>query len=69
MSRESHDEAQTAGEKWQPISTVPRRGTRVLVFVPSSPYMNGHIDIAAYNQHSQPRASHWMPLPAPPEAK
>lgn len=41
--------------RWRPISTVPRNGPRVLVL------MRGQtIDTACYNEHSIPRATHWI---------
>lgn len=48
---------------WQPISSAPRDFTRVLVW---GPRIEG-VQTAQYGRHSVPQATHWMPLPAPPE--
>lgn len=67
---------------WQPIETVPIK-QRVVVFVPTHTEGNGDSDprvleaIAeptggfydpVYSEWSGQGATHWMPLPAPPEA-
>lgn len=69
--------------EWQPISTAPRDGTRIMYWSKyfQKPdigfYKDGHIwsGTAAYHPSAIPRewehvASHWMQLPsAPPNAK
>jgi hypothetical protein len=52
--------------EWQPIETVPRDGTRVLVYLPRAIDGASFVQTAVYNRHSVPRATHWMPLPEPP---
>lgn len=58
---------------WQPLSTAPRDGTRVLLWLRS-----GDCAIANSKLGSKPsnwpsgwdwpsEATHWMPLPLPPE--
>jgi len=48
---------------WQPIETVPRDGTRVVVWMP-----DGSFSSAAYSTHSEPQGTHWMTPAAPTEA-
>lgn len=52
---------------WQPIETVPRDRTPVLVFVPTDRDDDSGVKVASYHKYSQPRATHWQPLPPPPE--
>ena len=61
---------------WQPISTVPRDGTRVLLYFtdgfPKSRIQTGHwlpeleCWLAGGLALKARRVSHWMPLPDPP---
>lgn len=61
--------------KWRPIKTVPKDGTRVLIYVSAYETLPGFITVAYY--HSEGgwcadelrRTTHWMPLPKPPEEK
>ena len=67
-----------AGSEWQPMSTAPRDGTRVLVWSPtegayhvlsfdSAPppgWMSQDGDYVVFED--QEPLSHWLPLPAPP---
>lgn len=58
--------------KWQPISTAPRDGTRLLLWAPSwsqpntgHPYPRGWGPMYELGPWlDQP--THWMPLPEPP---
>jgi hypothetical protein len=68
--------------QWQPISTAPRDGSRILYWSKHyqkpdiAYYRDGHLwmGTAVYEPSAIPRewedvASHWMPLPeAPPDA-
>jgi hypothetical protein len=46
---------------WQPIETAPRDWSQVLVVM-----RNGAFSTARYDKHSEPQATHWMPLPPAP---
>lgn len=69
--------------EWQPIETAPKDGTPILCgrFVPRDRHNGrvrvdwwrsyeegcGFVGFGEFNQHYWP-ATHWMPLPDPPEA-
>ena len=60
-------------QKWNPISTVPN-GEKVLRYIPAQPAdAAGHNGLAALYDigyggvFGMRRATHWMPLPEPPE--
>lgn len=59
-----------AANGWQPIETAPRDGTVVLVHMPSArlPSMCRADDLLA-NPYWLAGATHWMPLPSPPNPK
>ena len=59
--------ARLEAEQWQPIETAPRSGS-VLVWVPGyGPFKNSF----PYGRQfrNAPPATHWRPLPAPPEGR
>jgi hypothetical protein len=64
--------APAAVEAWQPISTAPKDGTEVLVYVPRrlGPLFAGASNTTGIQWWSRNlgdvQPSHWMPLPAPP---
>ena len=53
---------------WQPIKTAPKDGTVILVYVPSAthPVICRADDLLA-KPYWLAGASHWMPLPEPPQ--
>lgn len=56
---------------WQPIETAPRSGERLLLwdgFTVFEGFWNGMWQTAEHMQ-GRPWASHWMPLPEPPEPR
>jgi hypothetical protein len=60
---------------WQPIETAPKDGTRVLTFGPDrivtayfDPGVRGHEREFPAGWRGAFEPTHWMPLPAPPEA-
>lgn len=64
--------AQPAQDGWQDISTAPRTGERILVFLPSYGAMSGHFDErwhchSCINRSAQPIL--WQPLPSAPSIK
>jgi len=65
---------QAAADKmrWQPISTAPRDGTQVLLCLGSHIWLDHWMESKEYNgwvYHSPTDATHWMPLPSPPDAQ
>ena len=56
--------------EWQPIETAPKDGTVVLFHVPSErlPSMSRADDLLA-KPYWLRGATHWMPLPSPPNPK
>jgi hypothetical protein len=56
-----------AALSWQPIETCPPAPTRVLLWFPALGYpVTGTPEAYAYKTGSW-KATHWMPLPAPPQ--
>ena len=70
--------------KWQPIETAPRDGTEFLAFKPSSfgpiivvcewldedhPDYDGETPHVTWDFSGFWDATHWMPLPQPPEGE
>ena len=69
-------------QRWQPIETAPRDGTRILFYTPHDPE-TGWLEFVAeshYDKHGLVdtfvsqwqdglEPTHWMPLPDPPEVK
>jgi hypothetical protein len=58
-------------ERWQPIETAPRDGTRVLLYFESRWTLGGTFndlsnDWLIDGDHEEP-PTHWMPLPPAPE--
>jgi hypothetical protein len=55
---------------WKPIETAPR-GVDLLLWVPPSPLLadiaKGHHEVGRLAYPMEVRATHWMPLPDPPE--
>lgn len=49
-----------APEAWQPIATVPRDGTVVVVWMPGN-----YPSSASYGPHSDPQGTHWIQLAGP----
>jgi|688.fasta_scaffold36485_15 hypothetical protein len=68
-------------EGWQPIETAPRDGTAVMIYAPASDPAKWAVDLpavvctAAYHEDAGwcvctvREVTHWMPLPAAPEAR
>jgi hypothetical protein len=60
--------------EWQPIETAPKDGTNFLACSEASSvflahYANGIVDSSSWGDdygYMERRATHWMPLPAPP---
>lgn len=77
---ESPNMPSPAAPGWQPIATAPKDGTPIIAYQPGGKYCNGHEYPACvglshwygdgwegpYNPRDFP--THWMPLPAPPDA-
>ncbi len=49
--------------EWEPIDTIPKDATRVLVFAPGA---DEPLGIFAANEVPDIAPTHWMPLPPPP---
>ncbi len=68
--------AQLWSVRWQPISTAPRDGREILIWVPESEFEPGYATSARWGgAHWEDNAglplwvdnpTHWMPLPPPP---
>lgn len=59
-------------ETWQPIETAPKDGIVVLVYDPNS-WFKDPINVDWYSLNPDTfgwcgTPTHWMPLPAPPQA-
>jgi hypothetical protein len=62
--------------QWQPFDTVPRDDTPVLVYLEKA-LLRSHIHMGRFDEKlgiiggsfdfDCPKATHWMPLPAPPK--
>lgn len=58
--------------EWQPIETVPKDGTRVILFTPPYGAGSGHWDdgceafIKHFTLYRSAKSTHWMPFPAVP---
>lgn len=60
--------------KWQPISTAPKDGTRILIFE-AEDGAPGTVRVSYWRDDTIPtgwsgserKPSHWLPLPNPPE--
>jgi hypothetical protein len=59
---------------WRPIASAPRNGTLVLFYAPSYEDLPEMMGVCAYHPDGGwcvdelRNVTHWMPLPAPPEA-
>lgn len=65
-------------EKWQPIDTVPRDGRAVLVYlekemlhsrVHAAYFRPNVVTVGGLFDFDAPKATHWMPLPEPPDER
>ena len=64
-----------ASDKWQPIETAPKDGTKVLIFVMGKNVMQASysrcneywIDCWCSNMSGVYSPTHWQPLPKPPK--
>lgn len=54
-------------EKWQPIETAPKNGTRVLMFLPIAGHRVEPTILIGQVPRGATDATHWMPLPEPPK--
>jgi hypothetical protein len=66
--------AESAKERWLPIATAPKDGTRVLLFNPDEPpyqcvgcWLNNTTGGGWVSSEWDVEPSHWQPLPPPPE--
>ncbi len=68
MTPDEHQRERDAVNGWQPIESAPKDGTVVLFHVPSErlPSMSRADDLLA-KPYWLRGATHWMPLPAPPQ--
>ncbi len=65
-----------SSEKWQPIESAPKDGTRLLVFSPVDGVVSSHWEGGVWQglpwrsprNAAKAAPTHWMPLPSPPEA-
>lgn len=65
---------------WQPIETAPKGGSPVLLWCTDICGLNGHVSVGTWHEayggswwdrgmeYTLDHASHWMPLPEPPNA-
>ena len=67
--------ARENADGWRPIETAPKDGTLILAWVPDGRMMIWRADLLAHGlsartpEHLKFPATHWRPLPAPPEKK
>ena len=72
----SHGFKRRAPSGWQPIDTLPSEGGPFLIYWPETIVERGHeIDLCSADEYEsilgfgERPATHWMPLPAPPEPR
>lgn len=61
----------TDAPRWRPIAEAPRDGTDVLIYDPTDPKSPFAVDWFSHDADTPGwlgNPTHWMPLPAPPEA-
>jgi hypothetical protein len=54
--------------EWQPIETAPK-DEWIILFFPANKNLREMVRVDVYPVTFPRQPTHWMPLPAPPEAK
>jgi hypothetical protein len=51
---------------WRPIETAPKDGSFYIGYFPTESHPDDVIRLSYWLPHRLPKATHWLPIPAPP---